>query len=65
LLQSTGDRARERYFKSIEDPGDTERNYDERMEAAPREAVKPSRNVGFDHCGNSRFRLRIDHAALA
>src|SRR5262249_37160832 len=52
LLQGAGHRASERHFKSVENPGDAERNDDEGMEAAPEKAVEPSRDVGLDHRRN-------------
>ena len=48
LLQRRRDRARERHFEPIEDPGDAERDHDERMEAAPPQPVEPRRDVGRD-----------------
>ncbi len=48
LLQRARDRAGERDFQPVEDPGDAERDDDQRVEAAPRQPVEPRRNVGLD-----------------
>ena len=47
-LQCAGDRAGERHFEPVEDPGDAERRDHQGVEAAPRQAVEPRRDVGFD-----------------
>src|SRR5690242_12085356 len=51
LLERTGDRAGDRDFESVKNPGDTERNDDQRVEARPRQPVEPGRNVGLDDHG--------------
>src|SRR6185437_12310790 len=45
-FQRPRDRAGERHLESVEDPCDAERGDDERVEAAPGQAVEPGRNVG-------------------
>ena len=47
-VNSTGKRARQRDFKTVENPGDAERNNDEDVEASDRQGVKARRNVGLD-----------------
>src|SRR5262249_20690693 len=51
FLHRTRQRARERHFKSVEDPGDAERKHDAGVKAAPAETIEPRRNAGFDDAG--------------
>ena len=69
LRQLAGKRARQRDFKTVEDPGDAERNNDEDVEASDRQGIKARRNVGLDdHAGlgggrrNGRLSPRFDGA---
>ena len=49
LLQSAGEIApAERHLEAVEDPGDAERDDDERVEPAPGQPVEPRRDVGLD-----------------
>ena len=54
LLQRARERARERHLEPVENPGDPERDDDQRVEAPPRQAVEPRRSVGFDDVGGRR-----------
>ena len=47
-LQRAGDRAGERHFEPVENPGDAERDDDEDVEPSPRQALEPGRDEGFD-----------------
>ena len=47
FLQRAGERAGERHFQPIENPGDPERDHDERVKPAPRQPIEPRGNVGF------------------
>ena len=47
-LQRTGDRTRERHFQPVENPGDAERDDDERVETAPSQALEARGDVGRD-----------------
>src|SRR5262249_50718730 len=48
LLQSAGERPHQGDFETVENPGDAEGGNDQRLEAAPRQAVEASGNVRFD-----------------
>ena len=48
LLQRARQRAGERHFEPVENPGDAERQHDAGVEAAPGERVEPRRDRGFD-----------------
>ena len=56
VLQCAGQRARERHFEAVENPGDAERGDHQRMEPAPGQAVEPRRDVGFDHIAHVGMR---------
>ena len=43
LLERAGHGAGQRHLQAVENPGDAERDHDERVEAAPRQAVEPRR----------------------
>ena len=47
-FERAGDRAGDRHFEPVEDPGDAERDDDQRVEPRPRQPVEPGRNVGLD-----------------
>ena len=48
LFQRAGHRAGKRDFQSVENPGDAERDHDQCVEASPRQAVEPRRDIGLD-----------------
>ena len=48
LFERGRDGAGERHLKPIEDPGDAERDHDQRVEAAPAQPIEPRWNVGRD-----------------
>ena len=47
-LQCARDRTGERHLEPVEHPGDAEGCHRERVEAPPRQAIQPRRNVGFE-----------------
>ena len=57
-LQRAGDRAGQRHFEAVEDPGDAERGHHQGVKAAPRQPVEPRRNVGFDDAVGHALRTR-------
>src|SRR5262249_10355723 len=58
FLERAGDGAGHRYLEAVEDPGDAEGDDDERVEAAPRQAVQPRGNVSLDRCLR-RWRISV------
>ncbi len=59
FAQRAGHGAGERHLEAVEDPGDAECDDDERVEAAPRQAVEPGGDVGFDDAGYGGRRRRL------
>ena len=51
LLQRAGERAGERHLQPVEQPGDAEREHDQRVKASPRQTVEASGQIGFDDAG--------------
>jgi len=47
-LERARDRAGEGHLEAVEDPGDAERDDDQRVKAGPRQPVEPRRDVGLD-----------------
>src|SRR6266404_2530663 len=75
LLQRTRQRACQRDLQSIQNPGDTERNHDAGVEAAPAQTVETRGNAGFDDAiiiasrrpsrGGPRYNCRVTHGGHA
>ena len=49
FLQRARQRASERDFQPIQDPGDPEREHHAGVKAAPAQIIEPGRNAGFDN----------------
>ena len=67
FLQRTGQRARQRDLKPVQNPGDSQRQHDAGVKAAPAQRVEPEGNTGFNdatvvrcrrlRCGNRQIAL--------
>ena len=60
ILEDWTDGADDRDFETIEDPGDTERQHDQEMKAAPGKSIEPGGNVGFERASCSASTCETD-----